>query len=144
MIVLTGVGVLFGSACSTKRSLVHERRVMVHGYEMKDSVFIGSMEAVRDSVVERTTVTVQLGAVGDTLFRSVVTDRTRASDRSRHNMLKSRSLVKTDTVFVEKKDSVLIKNGNQGRGSPLLLNLKWIFFVIIGLVALGVVLRIRT
>ena len=109
-----------------------------------DSVFIGSMEAVRDSVVERTTVTVQLGAVGDTLFRSVVTDRTRASDRSRHNMLKSRSLVKTDTVFVEKKDSVLIKNGNQGRGSPLLLNLKWIFFVIIGLVALGVVLRIRT
>ena len=117
---------------------------MVHGYEMKDSVFIGSMEAVRDSVVERTTVTVQLGAVGDTLFRSVVTDRTRASDRSRHNMLKSRSLVKTDTVFVEKKDSVLIKNGNQGRGSPLLLNLKWIFFVIIGLVALGVVLRIRT
>ena len=144
MIVLTGVGVLFGSACSTKRSLVHESRVMVHGYEMKDSVFIGSMEAVRDSVVERTTVTVQLGAVGDTLFRSVVTDRTRASDRSRHNMLKSRSLVKTDTVFVEKKDSVLIKNGNQGRGSPLLLNLKWIFFVIIGLVALGVVLRIRT
>ena len=144
MIVLTGASVLFGSGCSTKRSLVHERRVMVHGYEMKDSVFIGSMEAVRDSVVERTTVTVQLGAVGDTLFRSVVTDRTRASDRSRHNMLKSRSLVKTDTVFVEKKDSVLIKNGNQGRGSPLLLNLKWIFFVIIGLVALGVVLRIRT
>lgn len=123
---------------------MHERRVIVHGYEMKDSVFIGSMEAVRDSVVERTTVTVQLGAVGDTLFRSVVTDRTRASDRSRHNVVKTSELVKTDTVFVEKKDSVLIKNGNQGRGSPLLLNLKWIFFVIIGLVALGVVLRIRT
>lgn len=116
---------------------------MVHGYEMKDSVFIGTMEAVRDSVVERTTVTVQLGAAGDTLFRSVVTDRTRASDRSRHNMLKSRAFVKTDTVFVERRDSVLIKNGNQGRGSPLLLNLKWIFFVIIGLIALVILCRAK-
>ena len=123
--------------------MVHERRVMVHGYEMKDSVFIGSMEAVRDSVVERTTVTVQLGAVGDTLFRSVVTDRTRASDRSRHNMLKSRSLVKTDTVFVEKKDSVLIKNGNQGRGSPVVMALKWICAIIIALIGLCILCRAK-
>ena len=116
---------------------------MVHGYEMKDSVFIGSMEAVRDSVVERTTVTVQLGAVGDTLFRSVVTDRTRASDRSRHNMLKSRSLVKTDTVFVEKKDSVLIKNGNQGRASPVVMALKWICAIIIALIGLCILCRAK-
>ena len=143
MIVLTGASVLFGSGCRSSR-MVHERRVMVHGYEMKDSVFIGTMEAARDSVVERTTVTVQLGVAGDTLFRSVVTDRTRASDKSHHNVVKSRAFVNTDRVFVERRDSVLIKNGNQGRGSPLLLNLKWIFFVIIGLVALGVVLRIRT
>ena len=115
---------------------MHERRDRVVTYREADSVFIGSMNAVRDSVVERTTVTVQLGAVGDTLFRSVVTDRTRASDRSRHNMLESRSLVKTDTVFVEKKDSVLIKNGNQGRGSPVVMALKWICAIIIALIGL--------
>ena len=122
---------------------MHERRVMVHGYEMKDSVFIGSMEAVRDSVVERTTVTVQLGAAGDTLFRSVVTDRTRASDRSRHNMLKSRSLVKTDTVFVEKKDSVLIKNGKEARASPVVMALKWICAIIIALIGLCILCRAK-
>lgn len=118
---------------------------MVHGYEMKDSVFIGSMEAVRDSVVERTTVTVQLGAVGDTLFRSVVTDRTRASDRSRHNMLKSRSLVKTDTVFVEKKDSVKTTNFSNptNRASPVIAVLQWVFWVILGLIALGILCRAK-
>ena len=124
---------------------MHERHDRVVTYREADSVFIGSMEAVRDSVVERTTVTVQLGAVGDTLFRSVVTDRTRASDRSRHNMLKSRSLVKTDTVFVEKKDSVKTTNFSNptNRASPVIAVLRWVFWVILGLIALGILCRAK-
>ena len=118
---------------------------MVHGYEMKDSVFIGTMEAARDSVVERTTVTVQLGAAGDTLFRSVVTDRTRTSDKSCHNMLKSSSLVKTDTVFVEKKDSVETTNFSNptNRASPFIAVLRWVFWVVLGLIALGILCRAK-
>jgi hypothetical protein len=108
-------------------------------------------EAERDSVVvtehdtirEVTTVMIQLGAEGDTTFQSVVTDRERLRDRSRQDVATHRSEVRVDTVYVERRDSVLVKNSNQARASPLLKNLKWILWIVVGLIALTMVLKIR-
>jgi hypothetical protein len=106
----------------------------------RDSVVVTE----RDTIREVTTVMIQLGAGGDTTFHSVVTDRERLRDRSRQDVATHRSEVRVDTVYVERRDSVLVKNSNQARASPLLKILKWSFWIVVGLIALTVVLRIRT
>ena len=105
----------------------------------KDSVVV----AERDTIREVTTVMIQLGAGGDTTFQSVVTDRERLRDRSRSDRATHRSEVRVDTVYVERRDSVLVKNSNQARASPLLMNLKLILWIVVGLIALTMVLKIR-
>ena len=105
----------------------------------RDSVVVTE----RDTVREVTTVMIQLGAGGDTTFQSVVTDRERLRDRSRQDVATHRSEVRVDTVYVERRDSVLVKNSNQARASPLLKILKWSFWIVVGLIALTVVLKIR-
>ena len=105
----------------------------------RDSVVVTE----RDTVREVTTVMIQLGAEGDTTFQSVVTDRERLRDRSRSDRATHRSEVRVDTVYVERRDSVLVKNSNQARASPLLKILKWSFWIVVGLIAITVVLKIR-
>ena len=105
----------------------------------RDSVVVTE----RDTVREVTTVMIQLGAGGDTTFQSVVTDRERLRDRSRSDRATHRSEVRVDTVYVERRDSVLVKNSNQARASPLLKILKWSFWIVVGLIALTMVLKIR-
>lgn len=112
--------------------------------DVRDSVFQSALEEARDSVVERTTVTVDRKENGDTVRVCIVTDRERVSDRSRNDRAMTKNVIRRDTVYVEKRDSVLIKNEEKARASPLLMNLKWVFWIILGLIALVVVLRIRT
>lgn len=132
------------SGCGTKRSAVYESRDKVATYREADSVIQSALVEARDSVVERTTVTVDRKENGDTVRVCIVTDRERVSDRSRNDRAMYRTMVKTDTVYVEKRDSVLIKNEEKARASPLLMNLKWIFWIVIALIGLGIVLKIRT
>lgn len=112
--------------------------------DVRDSVFQSALEEARDSVVERTTVTVDRKENGDTVRVCIVTDRERVSDRSRNDRAMYRTMVKTDTVYVEKRDSVLIKNEEKARASPLLMNLKWIFWIVIALMGLCIVFKIKT
>ena len=99
--------------------------------------------AVRDTIVETTTITVDRNEVGDTLFRSVVTDRTRAASRDHIAAYKTKTVIKMDTVYVERRDSVLVKNTNQARASPLVMVLRWGCAIIIALIGLILVLGIR-
>ena len=105
----------------------------------RDSVMV----ELRDTLKEVTTVTVQLNETGDTVKVSTVTDRTRASDRFQLRDKSEKLIVRVDTVYVEQRDSVLVKNSNRARASPLLKNLKWILWIVVGLIALTVVLKIR-
>lgn len=111
--------------------------------DVRDSVFQSALEEARDSVVERTTVTVDRKENGDTVRVCIVTDRERVSDRSRNDRAMYKNVIRRDTVVVEKRDSVLIKNEEKARASPLLMNLKWIFWIIIAMMGLIVVLRFR-
>ena len=111
--------------------------------DVRDSVFQSALEEARDSVVERTTVTVDRKENGDTVRVCIVTDRERVSDRSRNDRAMTKNVIRRDTVYVEKRDSVLIKNEEKARASPLLMNLKWIFWIIIAMMGLIVVLRFR-
>lgn len=108
------------------------------------------MVVVLDTVKEITTVTVQQNEVGDTLRMITITDRTRASTRDRYHDVQEKILVKTDTVYVEKQSEsaatvvagstteVLPDGAIRQKG----VILKWIFFILLALVALIIALRI--
>ena len=117
------------------RSLTQETR------SERDSValFVG------DTLREVTTVTVQLGAAGDTVRVSTVTDRTRASVRDRAKAVEVRTEVRVDTVYVERRDSVYVSQNSQisqnSRAAGWVSGLKWVFWIIIALAGLILVFR---
>ncbi len=122
------------------RSDVRSQRSEVRVDSVKEDVVV----AVHDTIMEVTTIHIRTNDAGDTVRMTTVTDRDRVTDRSRADRAMYRTMVKTDTVYVEKRDSVLIKNEKGARASPLLMNLKWIFWIVIALMGLCIVLKIKT
>lgn len=136
--------VLIVSGCSTSRTAVRTsealRTTEERRTDTKDSVVVEQ----RDTLREVTTVTVDRKENGDTVRVSIVTERDRVRDRAVVKESKEKVVVKTDTVYIEKRDSVLVKNTNvKGRDSPLLMNLKWVFWIILGLIALVILCRAK-
>ncbi len=104
------------------------------------------MVAVHDTIVETTTIVVRENEAGDTLRLSRVTERDRVRDRAQVKDREERVVVRTDTVLVEKRDSVLIQKaqGPGARDSPVTTALKWVFWIIVALIALTIVFKIKT
>ena len=110
------------------------------------------MVAVHDTIREVTTITVQTNDAGDTLKVVQITDRDRAGNREAVRDKEERLVVKTDTVYIEKRDSSLqvTAYGLQEDGTPTISGklsavskiLKWIFWIIIGLIGLIVTAKI--
>ena len=126
-------------SCSVSRVETRESRERVATYESRDTLREQVIVAVRDTIVETTTITVDRNEVGDTLFRSVVTDRTRAASRDHIAAYRTKTVIKMDTVYVERRDSVLVKNTNvKSRDSPFQRVLRLILWIVVGLIALGI------
>ena len=145
------LGVLIVSACCNSReaTVSRESRYGIATYETKDSVG-ERLVMVHDTITETKTITHVLRQAqepnepADTVFTSVVTDRTRAASRDHFAAYRTKTVIKTDTVFVERRDSVLVKNTNvKSRDSPFENTLKWVFFIVLALIGLILLLRIR-
>lgn len=112
--------------------------------EARDSVVI----EFRDTLMEVTTVTVQLNETGDTVKVSTVTDRTRASDRSQLRDKSEKIIVKTDTVYIERRDSVQVDRGQlrgdsyQSGETALHRTLRWVFWIIVAVGGLIVLIKV--
>ena len=116
------------------------RTTELRSSEVRDSVMV----EVRDTVMETTTIVIDRNEAGDTVFTSVVTERDRIRDRDRVRDNHEKTVIRTDTVFIERRDSTRSSRGSS-RASPFLMRLKWVGLVIVlGLIALGVVLKIKT
>ena len=131
VIVLIALSV---SACSGSRKAVRTsealRTTEARRTDTKDSVVVEQ----RDTLREVTTITVDRKENGDTVRVSIVTERDRVRDRAVMKESKEKVAVKTDTVYIEQRDSVLVKNTNvKGRDSPVVMALRWICAIIIGL-----------
>ena len=120
------------------------------------------MVAVHDTIREVTTITVQTNDAGDTVKVVQITDRDRARNREAVRDKEERLVVKTDTVYIEKRDSSLQVLGRAKRqsratayglqedGTPTVSGklsavskiLKWIFWIIIGLIGLIVTAKV--
>lgn len=129
-----------------QRQVVSESRDRVATYREADSMKEEKVVAEHDTVMEVTTIHVRTNEAGDTVFRSVVTDRTRARDRDRIAKQMTKTEVKTDTVYVERRDSVVTNGkdgGGQSGGTALHSTLKLIFLIVISLIVLVIVLKFR-
>ena len=128
---------------------MRESRDRVATYEQTDSVKEQVMVAVHDTIMEVTTIIIRENENGDTLRVSTVTDRVRGRSRDAIAVQKTKTEVRVDTVYIEKRDSIEIRSrpsvgGGQSGGTALHTTLKWVFWIILALIGLGVVLKIRT
>ena len=91
-------------------------------------------------------MTVQLNEVGDTVKTSTVTDRTRARAFDRRKDVEIRTEIVRDTVYIEKIDSVYVSTTNltnrTDKKSNFVLSLKWIFWILIGLIGLIITVKV--
>ena len=139
---------LIVSACCSSRQMAVSRATELRASEVRsDSVKEQVVVAERDTIREVTTITVRLNEAGDTVRVAQVTERERLREKSRHDMATYRTKVRVDTVYIERRDSVSTTNftngTNQSGGTALHTTLKWVFWIIIGLIGLGVVIKIR-
>ena len=109
---------------------------------MKDCVVIEQMDTLR----EITTVTIDRNEAGDTLRLSRVTERDRIRDRAQERSKEVEIKVVRDTVFIEKRDSVDVKNHSptSGAGSSggFVASLRWIFWIIVAIGGLIIVIKV--
>ena len=98
---------------------------------------------------EVTTITIDRNDKGDTLKVVQITDRYRGRDMSDVRSKKEDVRIVRDTVYIEKTDSVFVQNTNltnptnTTKGSGFRATLKWIFWILIGLIGLTLALKFK-
>ena len=112
------------------------RTTELRSTEARDSVRL----ELRDTVMETKTITITKNADGDTIMQSIVCERERVRNRDRVRDNHERTVIKTDTVFVERRDSVQVsefRGANcSGRASPVVTALRWVLGILVALVVL--------
>lgn len=138
------------TGCGTVRRTVTREATDVRILEStevtaRDSVVV----ELRDTLVETTTITIDRNEVGDTLKVVQVTDRERVRSMSDVRSKKEEVRVVRDTVYVERTDSVRVERGQvrgdgyQSGGTALHRTLKWISWIIVGLSALIIIVKLK-
>ena len=101
------------------------------------------MVEVHDTIREVTTITIRQNEAGDTLKVTQITDRDRIRSKADVRSKKEVVRVERDTVYVAVRDSILVKSEERRVKSSISHHtsaishlLKWIFWIIIGLIAL--------
>ena len=128
----------------------------VESVEKVDSVIV----MVFDTITITKTITIRESESGDTLRMTTVTDRERIRSMSDVRSKKADVVIKTDTVYVE-RDSLVVKEiphqvrneggglfgggttGRQGLIAGLTRNLRWLFFVLLAIIALIIIIRLK-
>ena len=105
------------------------------------------MVAVCDSITETTTITIRENEQGDTIKVVQVTDRERVRNRDAIAVQKTKTEVRIDTVYVAVRDSVAVTTAasapSASRTSAFISALKWIFWIIVGLSALIIIVKLK-
>ena len=125
------------------RSSEELRTTESRNVEARDSVVV----AVHDTIMEVTTITIRTNEVGDTLRVAQVTERERVRNRDAIATQRTKVEMRTDTVFVEKRDSIEIRSRPEGAkdswGNQLARVLRLVLWIVIGLIGLVIVVRIK-
>lgn len=116
--------------------------------DTKDTMREQVMVAVHDTLREVTTISVQMNETGDTVFKSMVTERDRLRWLSDVREKKEEARVVIDSVHIERNDSVRTQNARlTSRGenwsSSLVSVLKWVVAVMVVLSMLIIIVRLK-
>ena len=124
------------AGCVASRRATSEH-IRVGRTEQKDCLRTERLAvAVHDTIVEVTTITIRENEAGDTLRMAQITERTRTSVRDRVSDQRERVAVRTDTVYIEKRDSVEVKESRTNMLERVLL-------VVVGLVVLVIIIKVN-
>ena len=119
--------------------------------EARDSLREEISRNVNEDVAEHEVVTWTVTKPGgDTMKVERVTERTKlqvSSSTVQDSKMAVRTLTVRDTVYVERKDSVLVQSSkfqvqSENRPSAFLLTLKWIFWILCAIVVLIITVKI--
>lgn len=139
--------VLCVSACGTSREATRSEAYGLTAYELNRDSLQVTAYSLQDSLIEVTTITIDRNEVGDTLKHSIVTDRLRAKSREKAKEVEVRTVVKNDTVFIKKTDSVFVRNTNFTNGtnkpSGFIQTLRWIFGILICVIVLVIFIKVK-
>jgi len=97
---------------------------------------------VHDTILEVTTITVDRNDKGDTLRQSIVTDRERVRNAADVRSKTVDVKVVRDTVYIDKRDSVLVERHQPSDVGHQTSILKWIFAVICAIIVLIIVVKL--
>lgn len=133
------------TSCAVQRtSAAKSETYELTAYELKRDSLQVTAYNLQDSLIEVTTIVIDCNEQGDTLKQSVVTDRLIARTREQAKEVEVRTVVKTDTVYVAVRDSSQVTAYGlspggipqvSGKRSAVSNILKWIFWIIVGLIA---------
>ena len=131
------------TGCSVQREAVKSEVRSQTAEVVRDTVREQVMVAVLDSVTITKTITITENEQGDTVRLVEVTDRDRVRDRAAVRDKEEKVMVKTDTVFVERRDSVYVSQKPQiaQKSASPLSYLKWVFWIVIAVTVLVVVIK---
>jgi hypothetical protein len=126
---------------------VRSQETSVRSRETSDSVSRQTRVVERDTLREVTTITVQTNERGDTVKVVQVTDLTRARNRDTTTDRQEKTVVRTDTVYIERRDSTAVsvtsvtKAANQREGfwTKLRSTLKWALALVVALTVFYIV-----
>ena len=123
---------------------VRSQETSVRSRETSDSVSRQTRVVERDTLREVTTITVQTNERGDTVKVVQVTDLTRARNRDTTTDRQEKTVTRTDTVFIERRDSTAVStttvtNQKEGFWTRLRSTLKWALAVVVALTVFYIV-----
>ena len=120
----------------------------------RDSSDVERVE-VHDTITITRTITVQTNDKGDTLRVNTETDRERIRSKADVRRQKVKTEIVRDTVYIEKTDSVYVQTNTGGfdglttglanptnKKNTFVSSLKWIFWILIGLTALIITVKL--
>ena len=143
MCVLIGTGALLWAGCSAQRRVERDVRSEIR-VSTTDTVREQVVVEVFDTLCEVTTIIIRENENGDTMKWVQVTERTRVSDRAAVRDNSAKTVIRTDTVFVVRRDSVvegsrLTGRGSGGGGLAVVSALRWVFGILVVVLVLVVV-----
>ena len=143
---------LLGTSCRCSRVATAESvRLLVgnsESVERLDSVIV----AVHDTLTITKTITIRENEHGDTIRMSVVTDRERLRSMSDVRSKTSDVIVKRDTVYIARNDSLQVTAYGLGGGEKSTVSsklsavskiLKWVFGILVCIIILVLCFKVK-
>ena len=135
------------TSCASSRNVSEATTATSHEtLEMRDSIREEIAQNLEENLKEHEVIT-ETVFCNDSVKVERVTDRVTVRERSARTEAKKEEVrVVRDTVYVEKRDSVMVTTASASsatRASPWVSALKWIFWIIVGLSALIIIVKLK-